>query len=241
MAQSKFITANCPECGGLINVEVWDSVDAVEEPGQRERILSRAFFEHECEECGEVFGLRSTFLYLDTDYRFMVYMVAEEDKEEEERVVSEISDPKADIVGTLNDFDDAEEAGAYLGRTVIGPDRLIEKIMMLESGYDDRLIEVMKLFVAHQAGAQLGAGGVRDIFFEGTGGEGGGRFVLTLDDGARADVAFPAGMYDSLKDGLWQAVEGSTPEGFAVIDKDWATAVIEELGQSGMFSGTAAM
>lgn len=144
----------CPECGRSVDFQAVHSVNADRRPDLREAILQRRFQRQECPGCGNAFRLDPAFTYIDLrrGQWIAAHPMAElgDWQAQEEKVRALFAQtygpaaPKA-----------VQRMGAKLApRLVFGWSALREKIVAMDAGLDDRVVELVKLTaLRHSPGA----------------------------------------------------------------------------------------
>ena len=139
MSKSHVEKINCKHCGKEIELTIWDSVNATLDPDLREKLIVRGdFYEYKCPHCGMVETNTYPILYHDMERKFMVYsgplsdvMQYYKTNQEQLKKMDEM------FPGMSKDY-------TYLG--VTSPNELVEKIIVIENGYDYRIAVIYKLF-----------------------------------------------------------------------------------------------
>lgn len=121
--------ASCGRCGARNSVTTYDSINAVESPDLKARVLDGSLFVWECPHCGARNLVRSQTLYHDPSERLMVWLTG--GSEELERKVREA-------------YGGLEEMKGYTARFVDDPGSLIEKVKVFDAGLDDVVMEMAK-------------------------------------------------------------------------------------------------
>ena len=122
----------CPSCGHTSEFKRWDSINVDLNPEMREDAKSGAIFMWRCPHCGESFVVPYATLYHDMKRKMMVYYLPSRPEGGEGfNVRSGRSHFKMD--------------GEYTYRFTYEIEDFMEKIAQLESGLDDRVIELLKL------------------------------------------------------------------------------------------------
>lgn len=193
--------AACPQCGAAISFDYWSSLNAGEDPARREELFDARLNRLACA-CGFETLYFDHFLYVDTERAFMVMYKSAATAEE-----------YAEWRGGFDTMV-AEEAmpATVLGRVrlrlVDSLPALLETILMLESGLDDRVVRILKLVARLQdeeSGAPQGA-----WYFSGTGPGGEGhdgeylQFLVYDDEGEATGVGVGRVIYDDVSR-LWAA------------------------------------
>ncbi len=120
---------SCSHCGARNSVITYDSINAVDNPELKARVLDGSLFVWECQHCGARNLLRSQTLYHDPSERLMVWLTG--GSEELERKVREA-------------YGGLEEMKGYTARFVDDPGSLIEKVKVFDAGLDDVVMEMAK-------------------------------------------------------------------------------------------------
>ncbi len=133
MSKHHTINVKCPECGHEIPFTIWDSVNVDLEPEAKEKIFNGDLFLCSCPECGIQLYYAYGFLYHDMSRKLMIYFL--------------FNEPDEGKYDTSNL--PAFCLDGYTLRVVYGHRRLVEKIMMFDSGLNDIAVERMKYMVSH--------------------------------------------------------------------------------------------
>ena len=133
----------CPACGTEVAFELVHSVNAVRRPDLRAAILDRSFQGKTCPTCGTFFRVAPTFTYLDVGRKqfLAVWPAADVTRWQEVEARSLASFDRA--FGPNSDG--AAFAEGMQARCVFGWLGLNEKLIALEHGIDDVVLEMGKL------------------------------------------------------------------------------------------------
>lgn len=126
MSESREVTYKCPYCGEEFTIEVWDSVNAQEDPDLRERCISGDLFRFTCPHCHKEFMVQFPLVYIDRDHKFVLWLSQNEAPESLRTVTKPLADK-----------------GYRLRRTPT-LEEFCEKIQIFEDGADDRMVELAK-------------------------------------------------------------------------------------------------
>lgn len=125
------IAVTCPACHHAGTFAAWDCIDGGETPELRHRILhDDTLFFYECPKCHRQVRIEAPCLYIDRDRKFMVWHLPEQ----KAPVFADEACQNAGIA----------DAEGYVCRLALTWGEWREKILELESGYDDRLYEIIK-------------------------------------------------------------------------------------------------
>ena len=127
----------CPKCKTGFPITYWTSVNVTLDPHLRECVFSGDIHQYSCPQCGQGVVIQTPLLYHDATRRFMIYFVAER--------------PDKPITWNTKFLEDtARTLPKYQFRFVTSWDDLIEKVTIFENGWDDTIIEMLKLFVTEK-------------------------------------------------------------------------------------------
>lgn len=129
----KKIKLVCPECNKEFNTDIYTSINVQLDKDMKTKILSGKLFDIECEHCHAKFHIPYPVLYHDMEKKLLIQYTEEKDLESSKDVLK-----KANV--------DAD----YTVRIVDNERDWIEKILISDSGLDDRIMELYKLLVLSQ-------------------------------------------------------------------------------------------
>lgn len=129
MSTIRDMIVKCPSCGKENKFPVYDSVNVSQEPDLREVILSQKAFNYKCD-CGCNTHMFYPVLYHNMEKKFMIQFSHDGKIDEYE--------------SNFNQIKDNEASRGYRLRVVEKPFELTEKVLLMESKYDDRVVEVLK-------------------------------------------------------------------------------------------------
>ena len=147
MQPSQFIKQSfiCPVCLNEELMTVWTLIHAQADPDLKERLLRKTLQLHPCSNCGREFQIESGLVYLDSERKFMITY-------EPELTIPAAWQPH---------FSDSVQADWTI-RLTTDLNQLIEKIHILDSRLDDRLVELLKLSLLRQDNQPIKA---RQLFY----------------------------------------------------------------------------
>lgn len=210
MSRPRKVHIPCPKCNTTLDVTVWDSVNTDLMPNFPQKIISGEFFDHICPECGFVCHIEYPTLYHDVKRGAMIWIVHKDENYDER--VQEIRNVNI----KLWDFT----------RIVHVMGELSEKVSLLESGYDDRIIEINKyLQIMHYNQTQPELD-IASIFF--TYEQEQPQFILQCANGRQAVLPLMASYYENLVQIFEPVVSSIELPPYAIIDQIWAKKVFTE-------------
>ena len=201
MTSSQTVSITCPQCGNADEVEVWTSINNVENPDEAQWLIDGFLFRFECPVCGNVSVLNHDCVYHDANRKALVMYAADRTRAQNAQAALEERAP----VG-------------YLVRAVHTPDELREKAAILRDGLDDRAVEVAKL-AAYNRFVEEGkvTPDVRTLYG-----------AIDEDEGIIVEFVSPTGSYETtVPRELYERIADSfTDQQPTVVDRAWASQVL---------------
>lgn len=139
MSQFNIETIVCPQCNHRDHLRLWKEIYFDKDITAKNRLLEGTLFKYKCKKCGYAAAIAYNCIYKNTDRNFMIYFAADGDVEGMRDAMDkvELDANKIAVNGIKYNV---------RRRIVISANAMREKIIILESGLDDRIIELMKLF-----------------------------------------------------------------------------------------------
>lgn len=131
-------TVKCPKCGQLNEITVWNSISAKNEPDLKADILSRKINIFTCPSCGQTALMPSQLLYSDPDRKLMIYFAPCADPTEKMTLFEQT---KKTTKAEIKDLTDCNL------RFVTTYNELMEKILIFDAGFNDKVIEFLKMMI----------------------------------------------------------------------------------------------
>lgn len=146
MTRKQKIKLTCPECGRPFRAEIFVSITAQDDPELAEKIYtdpSRSLFQTRCPKCGFEASLLYPVLFNDLEAGMMIQF--DPDRQHEKQNLNEF---KRKIDRTRADMEkNGPYKPTYRFRFVSGLKEFKEKALIFRDGYDDRLIELVKMIL----------------------------------------------------------------------------------------------
>ena len=139
-------TVNCPKCGKPIEFTLWQSINTYMEFAVPD-IISGKLFEVECKSCGLKTRVNYPILFNDMNHNIMIQYCMPDD-----------------IDNAVEASRILENAGCRI-RIVTSQEELREKTAIFNAGYDDRIIELLKVFVISSLEKELVGENIEAAFF----------------------------------------------------------------------------
>ena len=206
--------APCSKCGQQNTVTVYRSINIAENPELKDKVRDGSLFLWECPHCGQVNLARYETLYHDPAAKLMVWLIPE----------GEISETQMKAI-TMH----TKAMGGYTLRRVNDMGSLMEKVLVVDAGLDDVVLEMCKYVTkmemlqksipAEQKDEFLAA----DFHFYRSEGDGDGRvltFMYALA-GQMLGVNIGWNVYQDCSGILERNPQVRPDDGFAKVDADW--------------------
>ena len=167
MAMRSKVNFKCPKCGKNVEAEQWSAVSGDKNPQQKMKLLDGTLFKAVCKNCGRESTVGYPLLYNDMKENYMIWLVYYD--EEIRHVTDYFKRSKSE---NLSDDDTVEPADPECRQRIVrSPEALREKIMIFDSGLDDKIVEIMKLAYAKEAQMKLRDDSVAAALFSNRDGE----------------------------------------------------------------------
>jgi CpXC protein len=136
-------TVTCP-CGDTFSANLAKSINAGRTPAIRDKIIRGEFHQVVCPSCGRRAAVERPFFYTDLS-RHAIYSVRPRSERYNFRRDSEKLTYAAEAVPA-----DLASSDPRQLRVIYGLDELREKLISQDAGFDDRMVELLKLFALHE-------------------------------------------------------------------------------------------
>lgn len=207
---------NCPKCKNSGSFVIWEIIDtAEEEKNMKEQVMSGEAFLFECPFCKNRVNVDYGFLYHQIEDSLMIQYA-----QTDEAVQEGIESFEFMASGQLPGFELADD---YRFRVVRSQNEVREKILINECGLDDKVIELMKIFMLSEIQQTSPNIQFADFLFD-TDDKGNKCFNLRTQDGQGGTVEFIQEVYDSIKEQF--VIELSEDKSF-LVDLNWAMSILD--------------
>ncbi|MBQ7793085.1 MAG: CpXC domain-containing protein [Clostridia bacterium] len=207
----------CPKCGTLNDITLWQSLTVSDSQDLKQELLSGKLNVLTCSDCGARALVPTPLLYHDEDKKLMISFMPTETAEEAQKQFASIKESSRQS-GELN------ELCGYNLRYVSDYNSLLEKILIFDSGLNDKTVEVIKLMVLMQEpelaekrsalfGKKYEDGSVEIM-------------VQNLDDGAVFTSRAPAETYTTIHTELLRSGVKDISFDWEMVDKDYAAKLL---------------
>ncbi|MBR5683385.1 MAG: CpXC domain-containing protein [Ruminococcus sp.] len=186
MSRNHIEKLKCPKCGKEGDFTAWESISTDDAPEMKERIRNNDAFMWKCPECGNDSVVFFPVYYYQPDKNFLIHFVPEYSQAAENFMKNLSHDP----------YDEKTplKSGCHK-RVVFNINQLHEKLLILDEGFDDRVIELMKLFIIAEVMNKDKDSKVNEIYLNKEK-DGSIKFALLFDGGDWARTEFIRADYD---------------------------------------------
>lgn len=135
MSILKKAVATCSKCGKEHEISVYKSINTEQDPSLKEKVLDGSAFMWECPSCATRNLAKYECLYHDPEKRFMVWLMP----------IPKDSQAEAEAIARH-----AKALGDYVLRECVEVGELIEKILILDAGFNDVAVEISKYVLRNE-------------------------------------------------------------------------------------------
>ena len=210
------VNINCPKCGYSIEVSQWSSLNGEKNPAEKKKLLEGTLLTVKCKRCGHTARVGYPLLYNDPSQNIMIWLVYDNDE------VKHVTDY---FKSSKNKDGDDKVSRECRQRIVRDEFRLREKIMIFDSGLDDKIVEIAKLAFSQNVQKQNPKAKIAAAFFSNEGGE--DHIEIFSADGSAFTVKLTEDIYKTLDD-TYSGKASFAEDRVYSIDDVWALNLLRE-------------
>lgn len=135
-SESAEILVSCPNCGQETPFEIWTILNAQDNPEKAAQLAAGTPTEFTCPQCGFRTFLNHPCMFVDPDHTLMIYNVCGD---------PDMTKQAEETFAALPSIDEVMNSAEF--RIVDSMQELSDKTAIFAAGYDDRIIEMLKLNV----------------------------------------------------------------------------------------------
>lgn len=207
--------AACCKCGGSHEMNIYRSINAADDPELKQKVMDGSLFVWECPDCGQMNLVKYECLYHDPEKKLMVWLLPSGEL------------PETEMTAIQNH---TKAMGDYTLRRVSDVTGLMEKVLLVEEGLDDRVMEMCKYVTKMELASKSGDQDVTPLmnmpihFLRNED----GALVLTYpQDGRMTGCHIGMNVYEDCEGILERNEDSLRTEGFAKIDSDWILSMMK--------------
>lgn len=207
----------CPGCGMLNDVTLWQSITVSDSEDLKKELLNANINILHCSECGAKALIPSPLLYHDEEKKLMFSFIPAQDQ-------NQVLENFNSIKESSKRSGELEKLSGYNLRYISSYNTLLEKILIFDSGLDDRTIEVIKLMTVTQEPDKAQN---RSALFGKKHSDGSIEIIIQdKSDGAVFTSRAPASTYDTIYTALRNSGVKTVSYGWEIIDRDYAVKIL---------------
>lgn len=214
MSKSHIEKIKCSDCDTVSDMLVWDTIDTAKDPQMKAQIRNGDAFGWRCPKCGNSSLIFYPTLYHQVNERYLLCYVP--------------GNPSS-AVEYMRNINENNESGYdfslnYTKRIVTDMNQLREKLLILDEGLDDRIVELMKIFAIAEVQKSCPDLRIAEIFFNKEK-DGTHSFAVKFDNDQWGGTDFSRSSYDQVADTF--KIPLAVDDEF-IIDTEWAFNLIEK-------------
>lgn len=213
MSQSAMQEITCPKCGKKHPFTVWDSINTLEYPEMKEKVRNDEAFRYRCPDCGATAILNYNFLYHQQEDKVLIFVDADGSSYEEMKKV---------MTTRGNAFD------GYQKRIVLSYNDFKEKLLILDAGLDDRIVEIIKSSIWDNVEARYKDKHIDEIYFA-TNEDGEHGFLFRKEGKMIASMEFDTSLYNAIREAALFRIN-AVSQNDLIINRAWAQKIVSRLG-----------
>ena len=219
MSKHHIEKVTCPSCNAEGEFLLWESINTTLDPEMKIKVRNGEAFKYKCEKCGNIAAVNYSTLYHQMEDHIMIQLNLGDNLEESIEFMKGIfRNSDGEIVELDIKLDDD-----YQNRVVTSMNTFKEKLNIIDYGLDDKVIELMKLFMLAQLGENNPDVNVLELLFD-INESGAPLFAVHMDDGKWGTTSYPQDLYDYIKEKFAAIIENDKE---VVIDLNWAMEILK--------------
>lgn len=212
MSSREIEMITCPDCGKDGEFTIWSSINSQLNPEAKVDMMSGKLFSFVCPHCKSAHNVDYGFLYHQMEDQIMIqYSTTDENAEEGIEIFEKMAN--SDLTGFPSIGAD------YTLRIVRSQNQLREKVYIFDQGLDDRVIELMKVFMISQLSQSNPELEIEEMFLEMTE-EGPESFTIRLAGNHWGSTEFAQGLYNAVRDDFLKDSDDGKKE--YIVNVEWA-------------------
>ena len=212
----------CPHCGKSMVFSPIDSINTEERPEMIQKVRDGEALVSICGHCGKKSHMDYSFLYYQPSALFLVYYAADQEDYEKAWKMLTGQDREHRL--------DEEKLRGVKKRLVTSREALREKLMILDGGFDDRVIELMKGLAFMSLRCHSPELHPERVLFD-MGADGNHYFRFEEKGKVIAAYAFETPMYREIETGVKDMLE-TLSRNQPVINAEWGAKALRASHQS---------
>lgn len=220
MSKRKSVKITCPKCKKESDFQIWESINVQIDPDMKKKVLNGEAFLFKCPDCGEEVYVFYSVLYHDMQKKMMIYLLPDDEKEIKAaaKFMSGTDERTAGLDLTVI-------SDEYANRIVTSIRELQEKIYISDAGYDDRIIEIIKMLYLGMMAEQTPDKKVDEILFD-FGKDREHRIVFIEGGNVFASAPVNEEVYNDVQNTFKERIDNN-PNEYFIYDFPWARSLLK--------------
>ncbi|MBN2684154.1 MAG: CpXC domain-containing protein [Pontiellaceae bacterium] len=139
MSRSNTYNITCPFCGTQQSVELYESLNAADDPHLKDALMKNTLNRVDCSDCEASFRVDMPLLYSDPEHNILIHWMPETEAMPREQILE-------DFDRTLEQMNEImpDDVSIPQVRLVLSRVELVELLFMIEAGFNPRVVEYVK-------------------------------------------------------------------------------------------------
>ena len=214
MSKTHIENVKCPKCQAVSEMTIWEFIDTSNDPQMKAQVRNGDAFRFHCKSCGNAPLIFYPTIYHQVNEKYLISYVPGDPSSAETYMKDINKDNESGY-----DFDNG-----YTKRVVSDMNQLREKLVILDEGLDDRIIELMKLFIIADIQNSQNELRITEIYFN-KDKEGERSFSIRFDNDKWGGTAFSQENYDQVAKTFRKSL---LVDDEVIIDTEWAVEMLNK-------------
>jgi hypothetical protein len=224
MSRMGTVEANCPECGRSQRVTVCHSINVTVSPNLKDELFQDKINTFSCEQCGKTIRIALDLLYHDMDKGIKIC---------EQYSDVDMKELEGSVESRIASVFRVTIPRSRYKRIVRSREDLKEKIMIFDDGFDDRVMEFLKVAFTVTGDLNLEPGTPIKIYYSGKAEEQSLLLSVLGERGLLGRYAVPVSQYDKMANSIVQLLDkdGSTENEWLLVDREYVRSLVDASGE----------
>ncbi len=217
ISRIKKASVRCPNCDAPQQVNQYIVLNQKEYPKLKRKLIDTSFFEQHCPKCKKTFTMFYPFIYIDESTNTFFSIGLSENAFDD--MIKQSYRSVNDMLAFMKRMNESK-----IRRRICDMYELSEKIALLQSHYDDRMIEIMKFHMIKRL--QKNGEDIQQLYYRNT--ERGPHLLAVRSDGSIGIIPFEEMWYQAIVKS-YRNLSMVKEERLMKIDQNWAKSLIRPL------------
>lgn len=139
MSRSNTYHITCPSCGAQKTVELYESINAADDPQLKDALMKNTLNRVACADCKTSFRVDMPLLYSDPTHHILIHWMPETEAMPRKKILEDFDQTLDQINEIVPDDVSIPQVRLVLSRV-----ELVELLFMIEAGFNPRVVEYVK-------------------------------------------------------------------------------------------------